>query len=219
SLTRSSSRRLTARLNATVRSQSMRVASRHMQKFTRRPLGLAGWLFIACFLAAIAYLAATRPQTFLVVLCGFAVLLWIAHSQSQRDAQKLVELACQREGQTICEFARDFDARAIDTWIIRAVYDQLQERLQHVHPSFPIRANDRLKEDLMLDDDDLDMDLAPEVEVLTGRSMVNSERNPYFGKVKTVRDFVLFFQNQPGSSMRPNPQFQPTPNGAAEHYR
>jgi hypothetical protein len=63
-----------------------------------------------------------------------------------------------------------------------------------------VRADDLLKEDLLLDDDDLDMDLAQEVEARTGISMDESGSNPYFGKVKTVRDLVFFFQNQPGSS-------------------
>jgi hypothetical protein len=106
-------------------------------------------------------------------------------------------LASQREGQTICEFARDFDTQAIDTWIIRAVYEQLQAQLKYIHSAFPIRADDRIKEDLLLDDDDLDMDLASEVETRTARPLDKTDNNPYSGKVKTVRDVVLFFQHQP----------------------
>lgn len=177
----------------------MRIASRHMPAFTRRPVGPAGWLIVACFLAGIVYVAVMKSQAFLIALCGFAALFWVARQQSQHEARILLVLASQREGQTICEFARDFDTRAVDTWIIRAVYEQLQGRLRHVHPLFPVRADDRLKEDLLLDDDDLDMDLAPEVEMRTGRLIDNSATNPYFGKVKTVRDFVHFFQNQPRS--------------------
>ncbi|MDI4635539.1 hypothetical protein J7U46_20920 [Pelomonas sp. V22] len=109
----------------------------------------------------------------------------------------MLALASRREGQSICEFARDFDARAVDTWVIRAVYEQLQSHLRYVHPSFPVRADDRLKEDLLLDDDDLDIDLAQEVEERTGRSVDGATNNPYSGKVRTVRDFVLFFQHQP----------------------
>lgn len=160
-------------------------------------MGLAGWLLVASSLAGIAYLAVTKPQAFLIVLSGLAALIWVGNKQSQREACKLLALASQREGQTICEFARDFDAREVDTWIIRAAYEQLQGQLKHIHPSFPVRADDRLKEDLLFDDDDLDMALAPEVEMRTGRSIVNTDNNPYFGKVKTVRDFVLFFQHQP----------------------
>jgi hypothetical protein len=148
-------------------------------------------------LTGVAYLAVTKPQAFLIALSGFAALFWFSYKQSKREERKLHALASQREGQTICEFAGDFDARVVDTWIIRAVFEQIQGQLKHVHPSFPVRADDRLKEDLLLDDDDLDMDLVPQVETRTGRPVENTDNNPYFGKVETVRDLVLFFQHQP----------------------
>lgn len=178
----------------------MRVASRHMPAFTRRPLGLAAWLFIVCILAVGVYFLIAKPGELLIVLGVFAALFWLALQRNKREEKKLLTLASEREGQSICEFTRDFDTRAVDTWIIRAVYEQLQGQLQHVHPKFPVRADDRLKEDLLLDDDDLDMDLAQEVEARTGRLIDDTGSNPYFGKVRTVRDFVLFFQNQPKSS-------------------
>lgn len=183
----------------------MRIASRHMSKFTRPPLGFAGWLLFACLLAGVVYLAVTKVQALLLPLGGFAMLFGFARQQSQRAARQLLGLASQREGQTVCEFVRDFDVRALDTWVIRAVYEQLQDQLQHVHPSFPVRANDRLKEDLMLDDDDLNMDIAHEIEIRTGRSIDNSASNPYLGKVQTVRDLVHFFQNQPRPASAASP--------------
>ncbi len=183
-----------------LQSLTMRVASRHMPKFVRRPMGLFGWLSIACALAAVAYLAFAESQAFLVALGGLLALVWLSRQRGQREARQLLALASQREGQSICDFARDFNAREVDTWVMRAVYEQLQGKLKHMHPAFPVRADDRLKEDLLLDDDDFDMELAQEVEMRTGRSLDSSATNPYFGKVKTVRDFVLFFQNQPRSA-------------------
>ncbi|MYM87102.1 hypothetical protein GTP91_07895 [Rugamonas sp. FT82W] len=115
----------------------------------------------------------------------------------KRNAERLRCLAAEREGESICDFARDFDTRQVDTWIVRAVYEQLQYHLADVSPAFPVRASDRLKEDLLLDDDDLDMDIAQEVEQRAGRSLDDTSTNPYFGKVKTVRDLVMFFQSQP----------------------
>jgi len=182
-------------------SDNMRVASRYMPKLARRPFGFLTWLPIVCLLAGIAYVAAAKPQAFLVALAVFAVLVLLERKKSQRDARQLLALASRREGQSICDFARDFDPRAVDTWIIRAVYEQLQGQLEHLHPAFPVRADDRLKEDLLLDPDDLDMDFAQEVEIRTGRSLDDGERNPYFSKVSTVRDVVLFFQYQPKSAL------------------
>jgi hypothetical protein len=178
----------------------MRVASRHMPKFKPRTLGVVGWSLLAVLGAGMAYFAIAETKSFVVAVDVLAVLLVLAHLHGKSEARKLLALAAAREGQTICEFARDFDARAVDTWIIRAAYEQLQGQLERIHPTVPVRADDRLKEDLFLDDDDLDMDLAPEIEARTGRSLDGSANNPYFGRVKTVRDLVLFFQSQPKSS-------------------
>jgi hypothetical protein len=51
---------------------------------------------------------------------------------------------------------------------------------------------------LKLDEDDLDLDLIEEIAQRTGRSMENFESNPYYGKVTTARDLVLFFNHQAG---------------------
>jgi hypothetical protein len=122
---------------------------------------------------------------------------FFARRATKREEDILRNLATERDGESICEFARDFDTRVVDTWIVRAVYEQVQGQLKHVHPAFPVRASDRLKEDLHLDDDDLDIDLAMQVEQRTGRSLDETKANPLFGKVKTVRDLVLFFHAQP----------------------
>jgi hypothetical protein len=174
----------------------VRLASRHMPRFSPQPIPVVGWLFISCVLAVGVYFAIAKPGALLIMAIALTALFLMSRQLNKRDARKLQTLASQRKGQSICEFARDFDARAVDTWIIRAVYEQLQEHLNYIHPAFPVRADDRLKEDLLLDDDDLDIDLVDEVEARTGISIAESDSNPYFGKVKTVRDLVLFFQNQ-----------------------
>jgi len=178
----------------------MRVASRHMPQFSRKPMGFAGWLVAACLLAAIGYVVVAKPEASLLALIVLIALFFLARPQLKREERQLRDLAARRKDESICEFARDFDARAVDTWIIRAVYEQLQGHLKHVHPAFPVRADDRLKEDLLLDDDDLDMDLAQELEARTGRPLNDCSSNSYLGQVKTVRDLVLFFQNQPKAS-------------------
>lgn len=175
----------------------MRIASRHMPKYIRKKAGRALWMYLAILFAGLLYCVVSAP----VVTLVSALLLYGAFLMARRSTKQVEEqLRClvrEREGESICEFARDFDARQVDTWIIRAVYEQLQINLDHVHPAFPVRASDRLKEDLHLDDDDLDIDIAQEVEQRTGRSLESSSSNPYFGKVKTVRDLVMFFQAQP----------------------
>jgi hypothetical protein len=92
-----------------------------------------------------------------------------------------------RNGRSICRFARGFDRRTVDTWIIRAVYEESSR-------GRPVRPSDRL-EDLLPDDDDRDIFLLC-VAQRTGRSLEGIERTP-IGRFVTLRDVVMFFHHQP----------------------
>ena len=98
-------------------------------------------------------------------------------------------------GGTICQFARSFDTRAVDTWVIRAVHDTLQRELESDRPAFPIRASDHL-EVILSDPDDLDLSIVPEVARLSGRSLDDAARNPHYERVRSVADLVMFFNEQ-----------------------
>jgi hypothetical protein len=168
-----------------------------MPKYQHKPMGPAGWMVLALLAFALIYILFSEPKAVSVVLALLLFSFLLSRRAERRKEEALRFVAASREGESICEFARAFDPKVIDTWIIRAVYEQLQKQLEHVHPAFPIRAEDRLKEDLHLDDDGLDMDIAVEVEERTRRSLGNTAANPYLGNVRTVRDLVLFFQAQP----------------------
>jgi hypothetical protein len=174
----------------------MRIASRHMPKYKAKSRK-AAWLFLAMLVSCMAYVAFAEPVVVLVGAALIGAALLYARGEIKRDAHLLRALAEVRHGESICEFARNFDPRTVDTWIVRAVYEQLQDQLKSRHPRFPLRASDRLKQDLLLDDDDLDLDIAEMVEQRTGRSLERIEENPLFGKVETARDLVLFFNAQP----------------------
>src|SRR5262245_33232732 len=109
----------------------------------------------------------------------------------------LTELARARAGESICEFSRSFDTRNTDTWVIRAVYEQLQLQLRSIYPDFPVRASDRLIEDLRLDPDDIDLDVLADVASRTGRSIRDTRSNPFRSGVKTAGDLIAFFCAQP----------------------
>lgn len=174
----------------------MRVASRHMPKYRAKPLGFVGRGFLAALVAGATYLAFDQPKLAAAALAVLLAAILLSLPAINRERTKLRMLAAAREGHSICEFAREFDLRSVDPWVIRAVYEQVQRQLAHVHPAFPLHASDRLKEDLFLDDDDLDMSIAVEVEQRTGRSLEKTSANPYLGKVRTVCDLVMFFQAQ-----------------------
>jgi hypothetical protein len=114
----------------------------------------------------------------------------------KRAKRQLTQKLAAREGESICQFARSFDCRRVDTWIIRAVYEALQAQVPSARP-MPIRAIDSLAHDLGVDDEDLEWVAAEEVARRTGRSMIGFERNPYYGKVRTAADLVHFFNQQP----------------------
>jgi hypothetical protein len=152
------------------------------------------WTVLLAFGATYAYELWTHP---VVVLGGSCVLVAIVARNKRRTKRHLTELARARAGESICEFSRSFDTRKTDTWVIRAVYEQLQLQLRWICPNFPIRATDRLIEDLWLDPDDIDLDLLADVASRTSRSVRDTSGNPFRGGVKTAGDLVAFFCAQP----------------------
>jgi hypothetical protein len=127
---------------------------------------------------------------------GIALIAFMAN----RERLRLRRLIAGREGESICGFARSFDRRRVDTWVIRAVYEQLQSHLGTERP-LPIRARDSLERDLRVDDEDLDAMVIEEIAQRTRRSMDQTDRNPNFGKVRTVADLVHFVNEQPKKAL------------------
>lgn len=165
------------------------------------PMGLGAWsmtwIIVGGLLLAIANLAIRHPMGALVggVILG---LLWMeAGRETKRRHRRLQTLADARPGGSICEFARAFDLRGTDPWVVRATFEALQDELRDAHPAFPVRAEDRLVEDLEIDGDDLDMDLAPAVASRSGRSLDGGSMNPWWGRVRTAGDLVHYLNAQP----------------------
>jgi hypothetical protein len=177
----------------------MRSPSRLLPKYSPERNRIVGWVAVTLLLSSIVYFGYLmfNEAPWLVVL--ILTLGIISHVYRTRKTQhELRALAANRTGESICEFASSFDARVVDTWVIRAVYEELQHHLAGVVSLFPIRATDLLIKELQLgDSDDLDFSVAPRIAQRTGRSMQDCTTNPYFEKVKTAGDLVLFFNSQP----------------------
>lgn len=160
--------------------------------------GGATWACLTCvaFVAAAVAFLAWLGALLQVLIYGFVLLAagWMGGIWSEMHARRL-RLA--RPKDSICTFARGFNYRATDTWIIRAVYEALQPEV-----SFPIRSTDRFAEELCIDVDDLDDAIFDEVAFRAGRSTENCEQNPMYGQIKTVADVVAFFSHQPRVSPR-----------------
>ena len=106
----------------------------------------------------------------------------------------------ERKSDSLCTFARHFDARKIDTWVIRAVYEQLQDYLDGERVEFPIRPTDDVFTDLLIDEEDFELDVVEEIAQRSGRSLERMEENPFYGKASVVENLVYFFNLQPISS-------------------
>jgi hypothetical protein len=179
----------------------MRQPSRRIPQLPKPKPSLMGWLVLTVLATSLLYFAYSMfvAAPWLSAAVVFVLLVTMLIS-SRTIKRRLAALASQRAGESICEFARSFDTRTIDTRVIRAVYEELQKELHNIHPSFPIRASDFLLEDLLLDPDDLDLTLGPDIAKRTGRSLMYTSENPYFDKVRTVSDLVMFFDAQPRES-------------------
>lgn len=175
--------------------RATRLPSRQMAKKAKQPV-IALTVFLTMLAVGFGYFVYVSSARVLgigcAVLCVFCVWSSVLH---RREKQRLQTLACAREGESICHFARSFDKRKTDTWIIRAVYQELQVFLGRF-VAVPVRASDLLSGDLGLDADDVD-DLIVDVALRAGRSLERTACNPYYGKVHTVSDMVLFVNAQP----------------------
>jgi len=125
-------------------------------------------------------------------LTVLGLLVWIQLVWSRRSLRRL---AASRQDESICEFARAFD-RQTDTWLIRAIYEEVSRYLVVDGRTIPVRRQDLCEKDLGIDPEDLD-DIAIDVAFRARRSMVDCDKNPLYGKVQTVGDMVTFLEYLP----------------------
>lgn len=172
----------------------MRTPSRFMPRAERKPSSLGILFGLAVLLIAFAYLLWLHP---IPVLCFVAFIGAIIVIEAKRTKTHLSKLAAQRAGESICTFAREANCHVNDTWVVRAVYEQVQSYLGSEFNSFPLRWNDSFEKDLKIDIEDVEELIASEVAERTGRNFSETSDNPMYAKVRTVGDLVLFFCAQP----------------------
>ena len=168
----------------------MKKASRYMPKYKEKPTSALGWVFLVSLLCLLGWLIWSNPYLLLLIPVFIVMVIWDA----KKSKKHFGILLKNRQKDSICTFSRHFEFREIDTWVIRAVYEQLQNYLGE---NFPIRPSDDIFIDLQIDDEDFSYDLIEEIAQRTGRSLENAESNPYYGKLNLVEDLVYFFNEQP----------------------
>ncbi len=106
------------------------------------------------------------------------------------------KIALMRGEPDICTYTRSFDYRNIDTKIIRAVYNSVQEWAGKYNDiPFPVKADDSFDKIYQIDPEDLD-DIYFEIADNLNIDTKNHELNPYYEKIKTVKDLVMFLDQQ-----------------------
>lgn len=164
-----------------------------MPKYKEKPTTPFGWLVLVLLVCLLLWLVWSFPYLLLLVPVFILIDAWDKKKRNEHFA-KLLE---DRENDSICTFSRHFEFREIDTWVIRAVYEQLQSYLNSEKEHFPVRATDDVFGDLMIDDEDFEYDIVEEIAQRTGRTLDNAESNPYYGKANIVENLVFFFNEQP----------------------
>lgn len=93
---------------------------------TSRALQAIGFFVLAgiCYLVFRSFQEwgsdATIPYLFAAGI--LAILIWPSHYFTER---KLKAIITERPEESICTFARSFDRRKVDPWVVRAVYNDL----------------------------------------------------------------------------------------------
>ena len=164
-----------------------------MPAAAQRKMSVWGYPILALILFGFGYMFYKIPWLLLLVPV-MAVFGWRAMVKHTR---RMRACAQSRAGEDISSFVRAFDCHQTDTWILRAVYEELSKYCQIDGRPFPIHADDRWEEDLQIDSEDMDLDLLPDIAYRAGRSLEDTEKNPYYDRVKTVRDIVGFLEYQP----------------------
>ncbi|QKX16500.1 hypothetical protein [Microbulbifer sp. YPW1] len=129
-----------------------------------------------------------------IIICGsvLVIVIW-----ALIDHIRMKKIATKRGDPNICEYARSFDYRSVDTKIIREVWNEVQLNLGKFNGKpFPVKAEDMFEETYKMHPDDLDeiyWSVADRLCIDTGQP----ESNPYFNQITSVKDLVLFLHNQP----------------------
>jgi len=174
----------------------LRVPSNRMPKYVAPESSWISQAFAAlyCFAMLVLFIALMiiHPE-FILVMAGLIGVLFVMNKANEISLHRKQR---ERSSDSICTFARSFDCRAIDTWIIRAIYEEITSYVQ-----YPIRANDDLEDDLIIDDEDWS-GLIEVVAQRTGRSFDDCCASAPNTSIQTVRDLIHFLQDQPLRSLR-----------------
>ncbi len=167
-------------------------------------------LLICAALAGVSWLTLSFVRTGNTFIFWLTLFIGYLIAEVKLEKIKLIEkrqiMANKRQGLSICQFAREFDPRTVDTWVIRAVWDTLQGNGYIDYP-LPLKADDKLEDDLDLvgDADELE-ELVEDIAARCGRDLHRIEENPFL-PITTVDSLVRVLNAQPMTLERRNQLF------------
>ena len=164
--------------------------SRHMPK--RKAPGKTtwlGWVFLTLYAGALVYCVIALILHSVWTALGFGLFAAAIAASSVFTIMKFRRLRASRQVDDIGTFARSVPIRELDTWVIRATYEEVAVYLGTEKEPFPVRPSDRLKEDLEIDGEDL-WDIVFAIVKRCGRTLDDFEKNPLYTKMKTVEDLI-----------------------------
>ncbi len=176
----------------------MRIPSRRMPTYDEtltwksKSIGYGIVIFLLLWLG---YGIWQDPQTAFIFVGIIAIIFVLGYFTVENSTKYFEVLYRKRAGEDIGTFARSLDYKNTDTWIIRAVYEEINSELPY-DKTIPLHPSDNLKEDLKLDDEDLEFVLE-RIFARAGISDEAIEKNPYYTKMDTVADLVAFCDYQP----------------------
>ncbi len=159
----------------------MKVLMGCMPKHNVWAVGL--WLkaFVLVVVLGAGVLLYEQHGVFAVGVLFVGVCVWVALSP-----KAAIDVHARRNDNLI-DFARQFDVRVVNAWVVRSTYEQLELWL-----GFPVHPSDRLRLDLKLS--------AADVGEIVSQVLVRVERfrpEGWLIEAKTVRELIVFINTLP----------------------
>ena len=159
----------------------MKVLMGCMPKHNVWAVGL--WLkaFVLVVVLGAGVLLYEQHGVFAVGVLFVGVCVWVALSP-----KAAIDVHARRNDNLI-DFARQFDVRVVNAWVVRSTYEQLELWL-----GFPVHPSDRLRLDLKLS--------AADVGEIVSQVLFRVERfrpESWLVEAKTVRELIVFINTLP----------------------
>lgn len=179
----------------------MRTFSRHMPSSKKFPQTqgklFPGVLVFALVLVAVAAVFVRFPILVPVAVCAVLIVIFVSRVMERKRQRRIFQLVDERVGESICNFARSFDRREIDPWVVRAVYEECFRSTEYGAGRVPVRRGDALfRGDLQFDEEDFEIILS-RIAFRCRRSLDLTPGNPLLDANGTIGDIVAFLDRQP----------------------